>query len=156
MGMYTAFRFNAKIKEEYAEAINYLMENKGHKKWSDVADEFFEYNVFEYFSTYSRANFIPFSDPDGSPDSWKNDEEYKDSFDKETRLWKFQCSLKNYDSTIEFFLDVVARRIVEVVYYVETFYEESEKGSRYDLVNGEFEIVDSVGYTEEELYGKCE
>lgn len=156
MGMYTALRFNAKIKEEYSEAINYIAENKGNKRWADVADEFFEHNIFEYFSTYSRANFIPFSDPDGSPDSWKNDKEYYWSYDKETRVWKFQCGLKNYDSTIEFFLDVVARKIVEEVYHIETFYEESEKGSKYDLVNGEFEVVGSVEYTEEELHGKWE
>lgn len=142
MGMYTGLRAKVIIKKEYRDIINQLM-NEG-KRWENLrnAPEF-----VETYSRYSRANFVPFGALCYMPDSWEKapynqwnegvaTQGFEASFNNETGYWSFQCSLKNYDKTIEYFFENVLSEIIENVIHLEYFYEEWENSAFYELIDG--------------------
>ena len=61
-------------------------------------------------------------------------------YDANTGYWSFQCSLKNYEDTIESFLELVPYFIEELI-HCETFYEEDEESTFYTLKNEKIEII---------------
>lgn len=146
MGMYTGLRCKVIIKEEYREMIEEIMERD--LEWSDFVDEF---DFLSEYAQMSRASFIPFGSLAYMPDEWElnpNDyacdkatEGFDREFNKETGYWAFQCSLKNYESEIETFLDTVLSVIAEKVIHLEKHYEEWASSEGYDLVNGKIEFV---------------
>ena len=77
---------------------------------------------------------------------WFNNTKAADGFErtynKETGYWTFQCSLKNYESEIENWFELLPL-FVEKIDHLEYFYEEDEYSSKYDLVDGEIVCVDN-------------
>lgn len=139
MGMYTGLRLKGIVKEEYRPVIYDLMESDVIEDWSDLMQLFNDLEFIGEFSTLSRSSFIPFGSLSYMPNSWEIGEEgWITEFDYDTGYWQFQCSLKNYDSEIQVFLDTVANIIMESIEYVEVHYEEDRYGHIFELVNGYF------------------
>jgi|GEM_PF-1141135 len=157
MGMYTGLRFKGIIKQEYRDDINDLINNCS--EWEDL-----QCDIFKDFSKISRSSFIPFGGLSYMPDLWEEDTGLRDKygymitkdtdgfdrkFDKETGLLTFQCSLKNYDDTIEYFLNNILVAICEKSYHIEEFYEESNISTMYKINDGELITLDKgIRYNE--------
>lgn len=138
MGMYTGLRFKGIVKKEFRdefENIALLGE------WENSNN-----NVLKRFGNVSRASFIPCGALAYMPDCWEKApyNKYGDgvptdgfdrTYDKATGRWTFQCSLKNYEDTIEEFLKIVPY-FIETVEHVEVYYEEWSHSTKYELVNG--------------------
>lgn len=146
MGMYTGLRFKGIIKEEYRDDINTLINNEECYEWGSLNHE-----LFKEYDKVSRSSFIPFGGLSYMPDSWEEEigrkDEYgyeitKDTdgfdrkFDINTGLLTFQCSLKDYDSTIEYFLNNILVVICEKAYHIEELYEESSISTMYKIEKG--------------------
>lgn len=143
MGMYTGLRCKVIIKPEYREEMKYLHEID--YEWEDSNLDFMK----EYAEGDGRATFIPRGSLSYMPDAWEEDprslfspatDGFDRKFDPETGLWTFQCSLKNYDDTIENFLDNVLSRITEEVIHLEYYYEEWSRSRMLFLDDGEISI----------------
>lgn len=151
MGMYTGLRCKVVIKSEYREEFELLHKELGYE-WSES-----NFDFLSEYGGYSRATFIPCGGLSYMPDEWEDTplnsdgrpdwakstatDGFERSFDKETGLWSFQCSLKNYDRTIEYFFENVLNKVTEKVIHLEYFYEESSRSYFYELVNGK--IIES-------------
>lgn len=152
MGMYTGLRCRIKVKEEYVSALEEL--DKLDYEWSEHS-----LKEFREFGDVDRATFIPRGCLSYMPDCWeqlkenhhefKNDwekvedvEEFKRNFDNETRIWSFQCSLKNYEDTIEQFIEKIVALIAEDIIHLEELYEESALSTLY-VMNSDGDIVES-------------
>lgn len=145
MGMYTGLRCKVKVKEEYRQDIEILMEDTG---WSDC-----NHDIFKNYSKIDRAVFIPFGALSYMPDEWEKKigesvfdtiatDGFNREFNKETGVWTFQCSLKNYSDTIYYFINDVLTNIVEEVYHLEELYEENEVSDLYEFKDGKIERLD--------------
>lgn len=135
MGMYTGLRCHVKLKEEFIPLIDKLIkEDKGDEyPWRDLG-----YNFTDEFDKIGRSFCIPFGSLAYMP--WEDDDpEWQHSLKNDE--WIFQCSLKNYESEIEYFLENVLVNIIDSVIYIETLYEENDVGDIYDLVDGKLKIV---------------
>ncbi|MEC1429113.1 hypothetical protein P9D51_24020 [Bacillus sonorensis] len=135
MGMYTGLRCKVIIKPEFREEFQFLSERQF--EWSDSNIDF-----LKEFGDYSRSTFIPNGALSYMPDNWSQEDElgneiptdgFDRRFEKDTGLWTFQCSLKDYDDTIAEFLNKVLIKVVEEVVHLEEFYEEWETGRHYVL-----------------------
>lgn len=131
MGMYTGVRCKVIIKEEYREDLNRIFTEGLY--WSDSNIGF----ISEYGS-YSRADFIPRGCLCYMPDEWEDkNENATEGFDRKFNLgagyWSFQCSLKDYDDTIQTFFDNVLSKIVKSIVHLEVFYEENDYSKSYKL-----------------------
>ncbi|MCY9737510.1 hypothetical protein M5X17_27795 [Paenibacillus alvei] len=154
MGMYTGLRCKVIIKPEYKEEFE-LMHSINYE-WDESNLDF-----LREYGQYSRATFIPRGSLSYMPDSWEvvpldangrrqcmygtPTDGFDRTFDKDTGLWSFQCSLKNYDSTIEYFFDNVLCKVTEQVIHLEYYYEEAYRSTFYDLVDGRIVVSDRVG-----------
>jgi hypothetical protein len=147
MGMYTGLRCKCIVKEEFRPMIKSLMKDEvaGLLSWKIVADAY-GYDFVKQYADYSRSSFIPFGSLAYMPDSWEADNKVTDGFerqfDEKTGYWAFQCSLKNYDDTIEAFFEMVLNNIAEKIIHLETYYEEDVYSERWDFVNGKIQCVD--------------
>lgn len=85
------------------------------------------------FSSYPKASFIP-----GSithlPLDWRTTKETY--FDRETGYFQFCCSLKNYDSTIENFIELVLESVIEELILLEIRCENRSKADHYEMADG--------------------
>jgi hypothetical protein len=67
-----------------------------------------------------------------------------DGFDriwnKQTGYWTFQCSLKNYDDTIEEWFKILPY-FIEKIEHLEIYYEEDDYSKQYDIINGEVKLI---------------
>lgn len=154
MGMYTGIRFKGYVKKEFRDTFEDIA-MKGD--WDKSDDE-----VFLAFSKISRATFIPCGSLAYMPDEWETDyineqgekeidfanyykqvatDGFKRSYDKETGYWTFQCSLKNYESTIQEWFYILPY-FIESIEHLEVFYEEWAYSRRYDFVDGQIQEVD--------------
>jgi hypothetical protein len=134
MGNYTGLRFKGVIKKEFRKDFEPIaMEGA----W-DVA---IKDSKFLDFSCDFRASFIPCGALCYMPGSWETDDVIERTYDQNTGLWTFQCSLKNYGETIENFLEMVPY-FIESVEYCEVLYEEWSHSARYELVKGKMIITD--------------
>ena len=76
---------------------------------------------------FDRCGFIPFGVLAYMPDDFGDRIDKSDGgsiYDEETGSWEFACSLKNYQSEIQFFVPFVLKVISEVIFYCESLYEE--------------------------------
>lgn len=151
MGMYTGLRFKAIIKKEYRDDINQLI-NDSNETWRVCKNE-----VLKSFDTINRSDFIPFGPLCYMPNCWENpeNEEATDGFEryfnKATGLLCFQCSLKNYNNTIEYFINNIASLICEELIHCEVLYEEFSTSTFYELKCGKIEAVDyGIEYDDED------
>lgn len=141
MGMYTGLRCKVIIKPEYREEM---------KRMDDIDYEWGESDLDflkEFYETFSRAMLIPCGALAYMPDSWEGSpynsygigvptDGFDRNFDYETGLWTFQCSLKNYENEIEYFIKNILTQIVEKVIHLEYYYEEWSNSVMYDIVDG--------------------
>ncbi len=151
MGMYTGIRFKGYVKPEFREEFEDIALS-GDWEESNV-DEFRDFG-----RNVGRSSFIPCGSLSYMPDEWeeydssltyltsewfdsaKDTDGFNRTYDKETGYWTFQCSLKNYESEIEEWFDILPL-FIEKIEHLEYFYEEWDYSSKYDLVNGEIECV---------------
>lgn len=157
MGMYTGLRFKGTVKEEFRD------------KFEDIAMEGRWYESDDYmfyrFSGNSRAQFIPCGCLAYMPEEWEIEsidrkytigtDGFHRTYDKESGRWTFQCSLKNYERTIEDFLDMVPY-FVEDVEHAEIFYEEWDYSEKWELIDGKMVMTNDkfINYTPSDL-GFC-
>lgn len=139
MGMYTGLRCKVKVKKEYIEDVGVLMYTHD---WNNC-----KHDILKEYAKVSRANFIPFGALCYMPDEWEYEtvedgltisnatDGFDTKLDKRTGEWSFQCSLKNYDSTIEKFI-ITLSLIVDEIYHLEKLYEEDEESILYELKDG--------------------
>ena len=145
MGMYTGLRFKGIVKEEFRNEFEGIaLEGNWEESNNDV---------FKQFGSVSRASFIPCGALAYMPDEWETEpfDEYYDgtptdgfdrTYDKETGRWTFQCSLKNYNNTIEEFFEIVPY-FIEEIEHAEVFYEEWRYSTKIELVDGKIVEADN-------------
>lgn len=134
MGMYTGLRCKIKVNEKFAPIINEMMEEG--LEWLELHGYHPEHEFLKEFGTGFRPDFIPYGSISYMPDEWEESTEFNRNFDLDTRIWTFQCSLKNYEKDIQRFFEIVLPRITEEVFHLEYFYEEAIYSTFYDLVDG--------------------
>lgn len=143
MGMYTGLRFKGIVKPEFASMIKDMVVEG--VEWDDLADAHPEHAFLQEYADYNRADFVPRGALAYMPDSWeeqpwtpasKATDGFDGSFNVTERLWSFQCSLKNYESTIEKFLEVIVPNMIEEAIHIEYYYEEWESSTFFDLKDG--------------------
>ena len=137
MGMYTGLRFKGTVKKEFRDKFEDIAM---HGNWAESDDY-----MFHAFSDNSRASFIPRGALCYMPEEWEIEsidgryridaDGFGRTYDKESGRWTFQCSLKNYERTIEEFLDMVPY-FVEDVEHAEVFYEEWDYSEKWELIDG--------------------
>ena len=122
MGTYTGLRAKLLIKEEFWPVIEQLMDPASVGSWQDVAKAFPQHTFLAEWTGVWRADFIPFGALTYMP--W-DDPEWERSFTD--GLWVFQCSLKNYEGEIEYFVETVLSRIVKERHELYSLYEGNEE-----------------------------
>lgn len=153
MGMYTGLRFKAIIKQEYIDDIQKMLKSNNDEPWEDC-----ESDVLKSFAKISRSSFIPFGCLAYMPDCWENEDGtdsdgFERDFNNETGRFAFQCSLKNYDETIEYFINNVVPIICDKLIHCETLYEEVNVSTMYGLNDGKIEELDyGIRYQESDFY----
>ena len=127
MGNYTGLRVNGIVKPEY----NDLVENIHSRRyrWSD----FNNIEVIKNFSDLPRASMIPNGTSAYMPIDWEDE---GNSFIKETGRWNFQCSLKDYNDEIAYFIDYIIPELFIFTDKIEVLYEDWEDSKFYKLQNG--------------------
>lgn len=141
MGDYTGLRCKIKVKKEFIEEIENVVE---YRCW-DVVDspELMQYCMV------GRSSQIPVG-IGPMPDEWLeflnvSNEWVFEKFEKSTGLWMFQCSLKNSCNTIESFFELVLPTIAMEVLHLETHFEYDEYSKLYKLINNKI-VVSSEAY----------
>lgn len=152
LGMYTGLRAKVIIKPEYRDEFAYISSGEVRYEWSNSRIDF-----LKEYGAYSRATFIPCGGLAYMPDSWETPDEratdgFQRHFNKESGAWNFQCSLKNYEDTIEYFIENVLSKVVEQVIHLETYYEECIYSTLYELVDDKIieKAEKGIKYGEEE------
>lgn len=153
MGMYTGVRAKIIIKPEFREEFSFL-DKEAEYEWSESNLDF-----LKEYGQVSRATFIPRGGLSYMPDEWElvelrdlgNVSVASDGFDryfnKKNGIWTFQCSLKNYEDTIETFFENVLPKITESIIHLEKYYEEWDSSILYELKDGKIVPSDSPGIT---------
>ena len=139
MGMYTGLRFKGVVKKQFREEFEPIA-LKGC--WEEAKDK-----KINNFANTSRASFIPCGALAYMPEEWEDTEEkptdgFERTYNKESGVWTFQCSLKNYDDTIEIFL-TLAPYFIERVEHCEVFYEEWIYSKKYELIGNTIVLTNS-------------
>jgi hypothetical protein len=135
MGMYTGLRCKVIIKPEFRKDFQMLSENL--YKWNSSNVDF-----IKEFSEVERNNFIPLGSVNSMPGSWEKapydkygsgvpEDGFDRNFDANTGLWTFQCSLKNYEDTIEKFIEKVLKNVVQEIIHLEQLHQDSEYSLHY-------------------------
>jgi hypothetical protein len=156
MGMYTTLRVDGILKESFVEELKMMLDSRGDSGSFWGSSTIPELRSFE--EKDDRSDFIPFG--------WvhlggrRNEIEENIERDDCTRiyelslgrhLWKFICSLKNYEDTIGTWLEDVAPLIFESA-TIYTWYEESYHPEKYEIISGELVdlgVDDTKGHKEE-------
>lgn len=145
MGMYTGLRFKGTVKEKFRNEFESIALSGDWKKSED--------EVFKEFGNVLRAGFIPCGALAYMPDEWETSpprnkygggvptDGFDRTYNKETGRWTFQCSLKNYNNTIEEFFKIVPY-FIEKIEHAEVFYEEWRYSIKIELVDGKIVEVD--------------
>ena len=137
MGMYTCFTLSCKVKKEYRDYIKQINEGA---EWKDFVDQM---PFVKEYSKQSRADFIPH----GALSAYNDDKFGPQNFNTYGSFgtWNFLCDMKNYDSTIEQFIQEVLPHLCERVYFCAYWYEEkahptivNEKDILGEIENGEW------------------
>lgn len=144
MGMYTGIRFKGFVKPELRKAMETIAMD-GSWDESDISE-------FKEFGHIGRSSFIPCGSLAYMPDEWEAEpydkygcgtptDGFERTYDEETGYWAFQCSLKNYESEIESFFDLIPF-FIEKIEHLEYFYEEWDYSTKYELINGKVICTD--------------
>lgn len=143
MGMYTGLNALVKIKPEYHDAIDCLVNrnvpNDVENLWKYISENFDVPGAKEW-SEYFRCSQIPFGCLAYMPDDFGGLFGDNGGVSYSNRWLMFSCSLKNYENEIEFFIKNVLRHIVEKVQYCYSLYEEYA----YDDEGSDLNWIDNV------------
>ena len=156
MGMYTGLRFKGIVKKEYREDIELLLNDP--EEWKACKHK----ELHEFGNSFDRSGFIPFGSLSYMPDCWEGEpydekkpwdcpdtDGFDRKFNRETGYWSFQCSLKNYEDEIEYFINKIVPLICDKVIHCEEFYEEWEVSNLYELEDGEIkELSYGIRYSD--------
>lgn len=141
LGMYTGIRFKGIVKLEFRkEIIGIAM----FGEWENTKPDF-----FREFGKLERSSFIPRGGLSYMPSEWEEGtfpnqratDGFNKTYDEHTGYWSFQCSLKNYESEIEKFFEIIPK-FIEKIEHLEYYYEEWKFSERYDIVDGKVKMVD--------------
>lgn len=142
MGDYTGLRFKGIVKKEFRNKFEDIAINGAWKKSPDkILKEFgvvFNPSIPNGYSSYM-------------PDEWKDQifrkikigiptDGFDKTYDKGTGLWTFQCSLKNYNYSIQEFFKILPH-FIESVEHLEYYFEGSKYSEKYDLIDNEIVLV---------------
>jgi len=138
MGMYTGIRFKGYVRPKFRKYFEDVAINGSWRLHNDP--------VIKGFGEIGRSGFIPCGMICYMPDMWEDENEeatdgFERTYNKETGYWTFQCSLKNYESEIQEWFEIVPY-FIEKIEHLEYFYEEWDYSSQYDIVDGEVKLVD--------------
>jgi len=129
MGMYTGFVCKIKVKEKYYDLVQFLNDGEYEFRkglWETACDKF-GYKFVKEFMVNNRSDFIPRGGCSAYNEDWLEEYILEDSNSFEKGIWFFGCDMKNYDNTIEDFVQIVLPEITEEVYFVKSHYEEDEE-----------------------------
>ena len=148
MGDYTGVRFKGYVKSQFRDNFEKIA--------MDGDWELFNDEILNSFGSISRASFIPCGCLSYMPDEWESEPYDKYGFErtwnKETGYWTFQCSLKNYNDTIEEWFKILPY-FIENIEHLEKYYEGWKYSKQYDIVNGKVKLINNefikYGYGEE-------
>ena len=139
MGMYTSIRITAVVQPAYIEAFEPIL-FKG--EWEES-----EFAIFSEFGrTDKRANLLVTDLLVESPEDWTAEDiatptdGFEKTYDKSTGEFKFQSTFKNYDETLEHFMELLPKFISELKHF-EVYHEEHECSSFYELIDGEVQCT---------------
>lgn len=116
MGEYTCLKFTGVLKKKYVDDIKNLKLDEYKLVWEDFAKK---YPFAENYLKNDRSNFIPFGAISAYNERkvgcenrynhiiWSSD--YYETY----YTWNFACDLKDYDNTIETFINEIANEICE-------------------------------------------
>lgn len=142
MGTYTGLRCKVKLKNEFVPIIEKMIKNTS---WAKLG-----YDFLDDFEVYSRSNLIPFGPLCSVPNSWNTEKalcEWKTRIEDE--MWIFQCSLKDYDNTIQYFFINVLSKIAESSQHIEVLYGSYGNPVMLEIFDGNVTKVDgetSINY----------
>lgn len=134
--MYSGLRGTVKLKPEVAELMQEWMSDDrtsefskmyDHNIWTYIAIQTDNDNVLD-FSKDGRSDFIPYGQVCYMPDGWYNRNTLS------CRTWMFCCSLKNYNGTIDTFIELLPE--IATAWDLEELYEEDNLPSIHK--SGEF------------------
>ncbi|OMD76835.1 hypothetical protein [Paenibacillus odorifer] len=131
MGEYTGLRCKLKIKDEFVPLIESMV--KDRLDWGDLNTE---HLFIKDFAEYNRSSFIPYGMLSYMPDEWEEVDHADWNTTFVDKVWTFQCSLKNYEDTIEKFFTDVLPEITEVSLHIETYYNGSGYAYLHKLEDG--------------------
>lgn len=168
MGNYTGLRFKGVVHAEFRNDIAKLMEiqaNGEHAyEWKDFANP-----IVKEYGNFYRSMFIPFGMMSYMPDEWGGDcifdknghcvvdadghlvmsePSIGTAFDVTTGVWSFQCSLKNYEGELDYFIEKVVPVLCETVEFCERYYEYDEYSVLYSLENGHMVSRQGIRYND--------
>lgn len=123
MGMYTGLRASVIVKPEFRYAISELHAVEW-PRWGKVLTTCPRVPGLTEWVKYG-CDQIPFGGLSYMPDDFSDAEngEHYSRFDEDSGEWTFCCSLKDYKSEIEFFVENVLRHIIVRAKYCEHIYE---------------------------------
>ena len=130
MGMYTGLRFKGIVKPEYRKGFEEIGE---FGEWGESKHRLFR--NFSYNAGF-RSTFIPCGQLCYMPSEWDETNEFNRFYHEKTGKWIFQCSLKNYEGEIDYFLGMIPE-FIEQLDHCEVRYEEWEESKFYKLVDGQ-------------------
>lgn len=137
MGQKAGLRFKGYIKEQYRGEFESLGMSGGWEIGNYISPssklkKLFSSDRFRIFSKDSRSFFIPHGSIKDIPFSSTHEngiatDGFDLDYDEKTGYWQFQCELKNYNGTIEKFIDMVPDLCskVEHLEYLDEDWEES-------------------------------
>lgn len=134
--MYTGLKVRCVVKPEFSEIIEKLNNDDHYYRWEELARDYPQYGWLTKWASVDRAVFIPFGAVCYLHDPWT---EGYSNYNKEDRIWDFECSLKNYENEIETFLKTVLATIAKDILICYSQYEEDEQPTYYtmeDILNG--------------------
>ena len=130
MGMYTGLRGSIKFKPKVDSLMSIWFQEDFDGDisffWDDVLRDFKENTDVKVFLSKCRRSFIPFGAVCYMPSNW--DESGETKF-LEIGVMSFTCSLKNYDSEIEAFINILPH--IADGWLLEKRYEECEESTFY-------------------------
>jgi hypothetical protein len=142
MGHYTGLRIRAVVKEELRKHIEILHWDSSWDRMlmyhRDVGGDKILENALKAWIERDRCQFIPFGAVAYMPSDWGDNVR---EINGKTGVWEFCCSLKNYDKTIEYFLENLLPLLIESCKWCEKRQEGSEGAStHYRLVDGKMVV----------------
>lgn len=120
MGMYTGLRGTITVPDSYVPYFDLIFND--YEDWNDINLPLLPFT--KIFLDDNRSSFIPHGDICYMPTDWVHNMNKMDD-----NSFYFCCSLKNYEHTIQKFIDFLNE--IGVLYHLEYLYEECEDSTIY-------------------------